>query len=90
MALLAGVSVVVGTDGLLDNIFDEETAAAATRFRQGGDSCQAVAKQLAELARCVTKQAEGNTPFAVAAREVGKIRPGGKVDDITVIVAHVV
>ena len=86
--LLPGDSVVVGTDGLLDNMFEKETAAYVTLLRQSGNS-QAAAQQLAELAHCRAKQTEGDTPFAFAARQAGRARPGGKMDDITVIVAHV-
>ena len=51
----------------------------------------AAARQLAELAHCKAKQTDEETPFAVAARQAGKARSGGKMDDITVMVmvAHV-
>lgn len=87
--LLAGDSVVVGTDGLFDNLFDWETAAAVLMFQKAGDSSQEVAEQLAKLAHATAKQTEGDTPFAIGARQAGRPRPGGKMDDISVIVAHV-
>ena len=80
---------MVGTDGLFDNLFDWETAAAVSMFQRAGDSPQKVAEQLAALAHATAKQTEGDTPFAVGAREAGRPRPGGKMDDISVIVAHV-
>ena len=89
MELLAGDSVVVGTDGLFDNLFDWETAAAVSLFKRAGDNPQRIAEQLAALAHATAKQTEGDTPFAVGAREAGRPRPGGKMDDISVIVAHV-
>ena len=89
MELLAGDSVVVGTDGLFDNVFDWETAAAVSMFKKAGDSSQLVAEQLAKLAHMNANMTEGDTPFAVGAREAGRPRPGGKMDDISIIVAHV-
>lgn len=51
MELLAEDSVVVGTDGLFDNVFHWEVAAAVTMFKGAGDSSQLVAEQLAKIAR---------------------------------------
>ncbi|KAL3131465.1 hypothetical protein ABBQ38_007773 [Trebouxia sp. C0009 RCD-2024] len=87
--LKPGDSVVVATDGLLDNIFPTELAATATRLRRQGNQCSDVAKKLAELAYHNSQQTEGDTPFAVGARAAGKTWAGGKVDDITILVVHV-
>ena len=89
MELRPGDSVVVATDGLLDNIFPEELAATATRIRRQGNQCSDVAKKLAELAYSNSQKTEGDSPFAVGARAAGKAWAGGKTDDITVLVVHV-
>ena len=83
-----GDSVVVGTDGLFDNVFDLELAAAVSYFKRAEDSAEKVAEGLAKLAHLNAKL-ESDTPFAVGAREAGKPRPGGKMDGVSVIVAHV-
>ena len=87
MELQVGDTVVVGTDGFLDNVFDLEKAAAVSVFK--GDNAQTVAEQLADLARINANLTEGDSPFAASARAVGKVWSGGKMDDITVIVAQV-
>ena len=87
MELQVGDTVVVGTDGFLDNVFDCEKAAAMSVFR--GDNAQTVAERLADLARINANLTEGDSPFAVSARAAGKAWSGGKMDDITVIVAQV-
>ena len=89
MKLLPGDFVVVGTDGLFDNMHDWETTAAVSMLRSAGNSSQRVAEQLAYLAHLKAMQTEGDTPFAIGSREAGRPRPGGKIDDISVIVAHV-
>ena len=89
MELHVGDTVVVGTDGFLDNVFDLEKAAAVSVFRGDGDNAQTVAERLADLARINAKLTEGDSPFAASTRAAGKAWSGGKMDDITVIVAQV-
>lgn len=89
MALLIGDTVVVGTDGLFDNMFEWEKAAAVSLFKGDGDSPQTVAERLAALAHFNAQLTEGDSPFAASARAAGKAWAGGKMDDITVIVAQV-
>ena len=48
--VLPGDSVVVATDGLLDNIFLSEVAAAAAQLRRQGSNCSDVAMKLADFA----------------------------------------
>ena len=87
MELQVGDTVVVGTDGFLDNVFDLEKAAAVSVFK--GDNAQIMAEQLADLARINANLTDGDSPFAASARAAGKAWSGGKMDDITVIVAQV-
>lgn len=81
--------MVVATDGVFDNVFDSEVAAAVTLHRHQSDSCSKVAEKLALLARSNALKTQGNTRFGVGAREAGKNWDGGKMDDITVLVAHI-
>lgn len=86
---MAGDIIVVGTDGLLDNVFDEEIKAAVTLLKEQGDDATEVAVTLAKLARGNAERTEGDSPFAKGAREVGKAWCGGKIDDTTVMIAFV-
>lgn len=88
VTLLPGDSVVVATDGMLDNVFNSEVAAAVTLLRHQGHKCSEVAKKLADLAHSNALKTTGDTPFAAGAREVGKHWDGGKMDDITVLVVY--
>ena len=67
-----GDIVLFNTHGVPDNVFDLEKAAAVSVFKEGGDSTQKVAEQLADLARVNAKLTEGDSPFAASAREGGK------------------
>lgn len=89
LSLAKGDVVVVATDGLFDNVDDEEVAQNLWRGRQ------VAVDQLAQflcdtaLQRSVDKQAD--TPWARAARdEFNLVYNGGKRDDITVVLAKVV
>ena len=80
--------MVVATDGMLDNVFESEVAAAVTLLRSQGETSAEVAKKLSELAHSNALKTQGDTPFGLGAREVGKTWSGGKMDDITVLVAY--
>ena len=84
-----GDVIIVGTDGLLDNVFEDEMMAAVTLLKEQGDSGQTVAEGLARLACLNAGLEEGNSPFAKGAREAGMAYSGGKIDDITVMIAFV-
>ena len=87
--LLAGDSVVVGTDGLFDNLSEKLTATLVAMYKQEGDNCHVIAKKLAEQAGITAHQTFGVTPFAAEALKHNKVWAGGKLDDITVLVAEV-
>jgi len=84
-----GDVVVMGTDGLFDNLFDDEVAGEAHRLvceeRVG---VTAAAERLAARAQERAAQETGSTPFAAGALAEGFQYQGGKMDDITVLVAH--
>jgi len=85
-----GDVVVLGTDGLFDNLFDADiTEIVSTAGARAHP--QDVAQRLARKAYD-TSMSESDTPFSVGARESGIARfksyRGGKPDDIAVVVAR--
>ncbi|KAI8562365.1 hypothetical protein RHMOL_Rhmol03G0030700 [Rhododendron molle] len=86
----AGDVVVAGTDGLLDNMHPSEIEEIIRPcLEQDADSDpQQLAEGIANLALYNSFDKYADTPYARAARKAGhRHRRGGKVDDITVIVA---
>lgn len=81
-----GDVVVMGTDGLFDNVKDD---AAAELVGGGADEPGKVAERLAREALKIARSRDVETPFAVEARKAGIEYSGGKYDDITVIVAYI-
>ncbi|KAF5954509.1 hypothetical protein HYC85_007365 [Camellia sinensis] len=73
--------VVVGTDGLLDNLHESEIKEIINH------GPRQLACLLANLALYNSFDKKADTPFAQATRKAGYSCIGGKVDDITVIVA---
>ncbi|XP_043809565.1 probable protein phosphatase 2C 26 isoform X2 [Manihot esculenta] len=97
MELMEGDTIVMGSDGLFDNIFDSEIVATIARH----DCVTGAAKALANLARIHSMDSKFESPYALEARSKGFDVPlwkkilgmkltGGKLDDITVIVGRVV
>lgn len=81
----AGDVVVVGTDGLFDNAYTDEIG-ELSETPEPGD----LAWELAALALYNSNDDKYDSPFAVAARAAGRQHTGGKIDDITIIVARIV
>lgn len=86
--------IVMGSDGVFDNVFDSEIAAIVTKDSN-------VAKELAELAHNHSLDPNYDSPYSIEARSrgfdvpwwkklLGQKLTGGKLDDITVIVGQVV
>lgn len=84
-----GDAVVLGTDGLLDNVYPEETATIVSQIKARGDRPHVAASALAEFARMRAADGDHLSPFAFSARMHGLNCNGGKMDDITVVVAFV-
>ncbi|KAL8045056.1 hypothetical protein ABFX02_08G087700 [Erythranthe guttata] len=84
----SGDVVVAGTDGLFDNLF------AGDIERIVGDYCVdsmfSLSETLARAAHGRSRETTTVSPFQVAANEAGIRYVGGKLDDITVVVAYVV
>jgi len=84
----AGDIIVAGTDGLFDNMFDHELE----EIVKDQEECQIpedMAWYIAENALYDSLDKDSETPFSTASKEVGKTHEGGKIDDITVVVAFV-
>ena len=84
-----GDVVVVGTDGLFDNVFAEEVARLAALSKARGAGPSEAAEAVAAFARRRAADQQAATPFAVAAQAMGYNYRGGKMDDITVVVGFI-
>ncbi|GMK54181.1 hypothetical protein CspeluHIS016_0107670 [Cutaneotrichosporon spelunceum] len=85
--------VIVGSDGLMDNLFDEDILETLSEFappNQPGSlppfSPQLVSEALLDRARSISEQTTATTPFMMRAIEEGIDFVGGKKDDISVVV----
>ncbi|CAA7406240.1 unnamed protein product [Spirodela intermedia] len=94
--LTVGDTVVVGSDGLFDNVFDQEIVSIVS----ASDDVVDAAKALADLASKHSLDSGFDSPYSLEARTRGFDVPawkkvlggkltGGKPDDITVIVGRV-
>ncbi|KGN55061.1 probable protein phosphatase 2C 55 [Cucumis sativus] len=83
----AGDIIVVGTDGLLDNVFEREIVELLAA--EVAETAVDLATMVAELAWYNSLDSVKDGPFAVEARKAGRSHCGGKIDDITVVVAKV-
>lgn len=94
--LMEGDIVVMGSDGLFDNVFDREIVSIVG----ANNNVTETAKALAELARDHSLDSGFDSPYSSEARTKGIDVPdwkkmlgmkltGGKLDDITVIVGEV-
>eukprot|EP00198_Chlamydomonas_reinhardtii_P000304 XP_001689639.1 predicted protein [Chlamydomonas reinhardtii] len=87
-AVRRGDVLVLGTDGLLDNLSDVEIAEEVAACRGRGQGPSIIAQRLARLAFEASYDKGRVTPYAVAASEhFDMVYSGGKPDDITVLCA---
>lgn len=84
-----GDVIVMGTDGLFDNLFDQELKAVAYHSTKAGQPPQKAAEQIAALAHIRAMDKNHLSPFAQASHEANFRYYGGKPDDITVLVSYV-
>ncbi|XP_077233066.1 protein phosphatase 2C family protein [Tasmannia lanceolata] len=95
--LKEGDTIVMGSDGLFDNVFDREIVSTITTYKDVTEA----AKALADLANNHSRDFYFDSPYSIEARSQGFDIPmwkkilgqkltGGKLDDITVIVGQVV
>lgn len=85
--------IVMGSDGIFDNLVEHHVMNCINPHLKARSrdlaSAQAVADCLSASAEFLGYDPAYNSPFAVEAAQQGKDYPGGKADDITVIVAQV-
>ncbi|KAG0592268.1 hypothetical protein KC19_1G238100 [Ceratodon purpureus] len=89
LQVAAGDVVVAGTDGLFDNLFDNELMGVVVHSTRAGSDPQTTAQNIVALARERAEDRNRQTPFSTAAQEAGFRFYGGKIDDITVIVSYI-
>lgn len=82
--LLEGDIILLATDGLYDNLFPEDILSIILK-----NPLSSVADELARKAFDVSKSTTAETPFSVNSIINGCNYPGGKMDDISIIVAQV-
>jgi protein phosphatase PTC7 len=90
-----GDIIIAGTDGLFDNLFDEEIVKIAEEtLEQAFDKNRPFASSLSEkiVRRAISSSLDSSvkSPFSVQANKIGRTYSGGKPDDTTVIVSLVV
>ena len=88
--LLPGEIIVLGTGGLLDNMFTAEIEDIISKGTLEGVNTEKLASTIAHLALFNSMDENVDSPFAQAARLAGLKHGGGKRDDITVIVGQVI
>lgn len=87
--LQLGDLVLLGTDGVFDNLYDEELCSLASFVMNGRHDPQLIAAAVARAAFHRSQDSSARTPFGQSAKEAGIYHVGGKSDDITVIAAWV-
>nr|GEX46080.1 probable protein phosphatase 2C 55 [Tanacetum cinerariifolium] len=84
-----GDVIVAGTDGLFDNLYNNDITAIVVHAVRAGLEPQVTAQKIAALARQRALEKDRQTPFSAAAQEAGFRYYGGKLDDITVVVSYI-
>lgn len=84
-----GDVIVAGTDGLFDNLYNNDITAVVVHAVRAGLGPQVMAQKIAALARQRAHEKDRQTPFSAAAQEAGFRYYGGKLDDITVVVSYI-
>lgn len=87
--VLPGDTLILGSDGLFDNIFDRDIAAITLRHRDAAAPA-ALVRELVAVAYENSRNKRAFTPYSYAASEwFDMVYDGGKPDDITVVAAFV-
>ncbi|XP_058081882.1 probable protein phosphatase 2C 55 isoform X2 [Magnolia sinica] len=84
-----GDVIIAGTDGLFDNLYNNEVTAVVVHAVRAGLGPQVTAQKIAALARQRAQDKDRQTPFSTAAQDAGYRYYGGKLDDITVVVSYI-
>ncbi|KAK4599700.1 hypothetical protein RGQ29_009652 [Quercus rubra] len=89
IAVAPGDAIIAGTDGLFDNLYNNEITAVVVHAMRAGLGPQVTAQKIAALARQRAQDRDRQTPFSTAAQDAGFRYYGGKLDDITVVVSYI-
>ncbi|KAJ9166115.1 hypothetical protein P3X46_020906 [Hevea brasiliensis] len=89
IAVAPGDVIVAGTDGLFDNLYNNEINAVVVHATRAALGPQVTAQKIAALARQRAQDKDRQTPFSTAAQDAGFRYYGGKLDDITVVVSYI-
>ncbi|KAF8409929.1 hypothetical protein HHK36_002448 [Tetracentron sinense] len=89
IAVAPGDVIIAGTDGLFDNLYNNEVTAVVVHAVRAGLGPQVTAQKIAALARQRAQDRNRQTPFSTAAQDAGYRYYGGKLDDITVVVSYI-
>jgi protein phosphatase PTC7 len=87
-----GDLIVMASDGLWDNLFDNEIInISMNTLRKEGENCptKSIATAIATAAMAAARNSTKESPFSVNAGKHGYMFRGGKLDDVTVLVARV-
>ncbi|KAM1729720.1 hypothetical protein ACFX12_020070 [Malus domestica] len=85
-----GDVVVTSTDGLFDNLYEQEITSIVLKSLQTGMELQDIAELLATSAQELGRSKSTRSPFADAAEASGYAGySGGKLDDVVVILSYV-
>ncbi|XP_008786118.2 probable protein phosphatase 2C 55 isoform X2 [Phoenix dactylifera] len=84
-----GDVIIAGTDGLFDNLYNNEVTAVVVHAVRARLGPQVTAQKIAALARQRAQDRNRQTPFSSAAQDAGYRFYGGKLDDITVVVSYI-
>nr|CAB3501753.1 unnamed protein product [Digitaria exilis] len=88
--LQEGDVIVTATDGLFDNVYEEEVAGTVSKSLTADLKPAEIAELLVARAREVGRCGFGSSPFSDAAYQAGYSGySGGKLDDVTVVVSIV-
>ncbi|KAJ4820324.1 hypothetical protein LUZ62_032890 [Rhynchospora pubera] len=88
--LVEGDVIVTASDGLFDNIYDEEIADVISKSLDADLKPTEIAEFLVKQAQEVGRSSSGRSPFADAALASGYLGfTGGKLDDVTAVVSLV-
>ncbi|KAL2477485.1 putative protein phosphatase 2C BIPP2C1 [Forsythia ovata] len=85
-----GDVIITATDGLFDNLYDQEISSIVLASLDSDKRLEEIAELLATQAQEVGRSASSRSPFADAAQAAGYVGyTGGKLDDVAVIVSVV-
>ncbi|XP_020097185.1 probable protein phosphatase 2C 71 [Ananas comosus] len=85
-----GDVVIAATDGLFDNLYEQEITAIVSKSLQAGLKTTEIAEFLTLRAQEVGRSSFARSPFADAALAAGYLSfTGGKLDDVTAVVSIV-